>query len=198
MAKRTRSAETAETDEDAQDGVETTTEEPVAGEPAQEAETGAGGPGGAAGDDPGVDPDAEAPPGDTETDEDAPDSEEGPAEGVEAEAAEAAEEQAPAPEPEPMEWPEDVPVPTLGTDDEYTAYLCGYRAGGDDPGYLIMLAEVCRHLGSFFTEEEAEAFARMPGDQWWQRWGLGYIDATQRRMRRPRTDDMWEGEESGS
>jgi hypothetical protein len=198
MAKRTPPPEAGETDEEAPHGIEEA-EEALEGDAEPDDELA-----GAEGTiERPTEPDDDEAEEDDElearhTDEDASDAEEGPAQGVAAATGEAAEEAPVAAEPEPMEWPEDVPVPTLGSDDEYTAYLCGYRAGETDPGYLLMLAEVGRHLGSFFTEEEAEAFGRMPGDQWWQRWGLGYIDATQKRIRRPRSDDMWEDEESGS
>lgn len=74
--------------------------------------------------------------------------------------------------------------PALSTDDEYTAYLCGYRAGEDDPGYLLTLAEVGRHLGSFLTSEEEEIFLRLAADDWWGRWALGYSDGIHKRAKR--------------
>jgi len=83
--------------------------------------------------------------------------------------------------------------PPLGTDDEYTAYLCGYRAGEDDPGYLLILAEVGRHLGSFLTAEEEEVFLRLAADDWWSRWALGYSDGIHKRAKRSLarpTEDM--------
>ena len=79
---------------------------------------------------------------------------------------------------------DDLPTPTLSTDDEYVAYLCGYRAGEDDPGWLLMLAEVGRHLGSFFTPEEEEVFLRLVAEDWWGRWALGYSDSVQKRAKR--------------
>ena len=79
---------------------------------------------------------------------------------------------------------DDGEAPTLSTDDEYTAYLCGYRAGEDDPGWLLLLAEVGRHLGSFFTPEEEEVFLRLAAEDWWGRWALGYSDGIRKRAKR--------------
>ncbi len=76
-------------------------------------------------------------------------------------------------------------VPTIDTDHEHAAYWSGYRAGGDDPGWLLTLAELRRHLGSFFRPEEEEAFNALNGDDFWTRWMLGYLDAAAGRMARP-------------
>ena len=76
-------------------------------------------------------------------------------------------------------------IPTIDTDHEHAAYGSGYRAGGDDPGYLLTLAELRRHLGSFFEPEEEEAFTTLNGDDFWSRWMLGYLDAAAGRMARP-------------
>lgn len=92
-------------------------------------------------------------------------------------------------DPDPM--PE---TPTLETDNEVAAYDCGFRAGADDPGWLLDLAEVGRHLGSFLTSREDEAFEAMPAEEWWTRWALGYSDAsaqtTRRTPRPPTLDEM--------
>lgn len=76
-------------------------------------------------------------------------------------------------------------VPTIDTDHELAAYWSGYRAGGDDPGYLLTLAELGRHLGSFFRPEEEEAFGALNAADFWGRWMLGYLDAAAGRVARP-------------
>lgn len=78
-------------------------------------------------------------------------------------------------------------VPTLSTDHEFSAYTSGYRAGSDDPGYLLTLAELGRHLGSFFTPEEEAAFGELAPADFWARWHLGYIDGVA--QRKPRTTE---------
>ena len=76
-------------------------------------------------------------------------------------------------------------VPTIDTDHEHAAYGSGYRAGGDDPGWLLTLAEMGRHLGSFFEPEEEGAFNALNAEELWSRWTLGYLDAAAGRMARP-------------
>ncbi len=85
-------------------------------------------------------------------------------------------------------------TPALSTDHEYAAYTCGYRAGCDDPGWLLTLGELRRHLGSFFHPEEEEAFKAISPEDFWTRWGLGYADAVTKRTARtklpPQREDM--------
>ena len=81
---------------------------------------------------------------------------------------------------------EEAGIPSMDTDHELAAYWSGYRAGGDDPGYLLTLAELNRHLGSFFEPEEAEAFDALSREDFWSRWMLGYLDAAAGRMARPK------------
>lgn len=76
-------------------------------------------------------------------------------------------------------------VPTIDTNHELAAYTSGYRAGGDDPGWLLTLAELGRHLGSFFEPEEEVAFEALSAEEFWSRWTLGYLDAAAGRMARP-------------
>ncbi len=80
---------------------------------------------------------------------------------------------------------EEAGIPSMDTDHELAAYWSGYRAGGDDPGYLLTLAELNRHLGSFFEPEEEEAFDALSREDFWSRWMLGYLDAAAGRMARP-------------
>lgn len=104
-------------------------------------------------------------------------------------------EPAPGTPEQPVELSEEWELPTLDTDHEYAAYTSGYRAGEDDPGWLLTLAEMRRHLGSFFTEEEETAFGALSPDDFWARWALGYSDAVANKVRRPRgarQPDEWE------
>lgn len=123
---------------------------------------------------------------DDEAEEDAPGSPEGEGSHSSPAAAMADAETAEAVALEALEEMEAGELPTLDTDHELAAYWSGYRAGGDDPGWLLTLAEMRRHLGSFFRPEEEEAFNELSTDDFWSRWTLGYIDAAAGRMARPK------------
>ena len=122
---------------------------------------------------------------DDEAEEDAPGSPEGEPTATETTEAQADAEAAATAAGEALATFEEAGIPSMDTDHELAAYWSGYRAGGDDPGYLLTLAELNRHLGSFFEPEEAEAFDALSREDFWSRWMLGYLDAAAGRMARP-------------